>query len=167
MIFSGVEDGSGKAVRLHANFSSELHMRTTDQVAGKNQELKKSPTKLLLQSFLFSNLTQLNNVRALLEQTVGGHMQQLFDLVKLFRLDSVCHSFWPLALVFTGTSSMAVTQWKVPTRRFPCGLQMTSWSATRAVPSAGSTKPLWVLQQCSHWLKTSELLPQISFLPVA
>lgn len=58
---------------------------------------------------------------------------------------------------------MAVTQWKVPTRRFPCGLQMTSWSATRAVPSAGSTKPLWVLQQCSHWLKTSELLPQISF----
>lgn len=63
-------------------------MRTTDQVAGKNQELKKSPTKLLLQSFLFSNLTQLNNVRALLEQTVGGHIQQLFDLVKLFRLDS-------------------------------------------------------------------------------
>lgn len=101
MIFSGVEDGSGKAVRLHANFSSELHMRTTDQVAGKNQELKKSPTKLLPQSFLFSNLTQLNNVRALLEQTVGGHIQQLFDLVKLFRLDSQSVTLSDLLLLFS------------------------------------------------------------------
>lgn len=101
MIFSGVEDGSGKAVRLHANFSSELHMRTTDQVAGENQELKKSPTKLLLQSFLFSNLTQLNNVRALLEQTVGGHIQQLFDLVTLFRLDSQSVTLSDLLLLFS------------------------------------------------------------------
>lgn len=40
----------------------------------------------------------------------------------------------------TGTSSMAVTQWKVPTRKFPCGSNQTSWSATLAVPLTGSTE---------------------------
>ena len=100
-----------------------------------------------------------------LEQAVGGHIHFMtYRSCFVWILSRLLFSS-PLALVFTGTSSMAVTQWKVPTRRFPCGLQMMSWSATQAVPLAGSTKLLWVLQQSSHWLKTSELLPQISFCP--
>lgn len=42
-------------------------------------------------------------------------------------------------------SSMAVTPCKVPRRTLPCGSEKMSWSATPAVPSAGSIRTLWLL----------------------
>ncbi|KAA8581044.1 hypothetical protein FQN60_002625, partial [Etheostoma spectabile] len=70
---------------------------------------------------------------------------------------SNCFVFIPLRLLcprFTGTSSTAVTLSRVPTRRSPCGLKMTSWSTTPAVPPAGSTEHSGVLQQSVHWVET-------------
>lgn len=69
-------------------------------------------------------------------------------------------SFWLtcVLVVYTGTSSTAATPWTVPSTRLPCGSRTTSWLNIPAVPSAGSTKPLWLLQQSSHWVQTSETL---------